>query len=474
MILISAVASRIQVIVQKDKERSHLLEELLKNWKSESQVIEEDDEEIDQEEFEETDDASTFDFEHALNTKIKSLARKQALKKYDKNTKLTKRNRELLDKIPELHELPDYEQLGQLAFFKKYFERISKGLISNVFREIPMIYKQFRREQLNLNAKGWNKEILEELVKKDSNKRIHANEQALLIYFINGLINRVAKTFKRKYEELNHPFVNGYKNNSKPVIGVDEATDFHLIDLMAIYSMGDSEISSVTYSGDVMQRMTKEGITSWDDLIQVLPKTEIKNLQVSYRQSSTLLDLAKEIYKRSTGLNADYSTFIDKDDSEPKPLIFISKENHSKIEWIADRIHEIFKAYGDSIPSVAIFLPKESQLEDFADSLGKIDTLADVGIQVKACRNGEVLGDINTIRVFSIEFIKGLEFEAVFFYNIDELLTHDLEKELFLKYLYVGLSRATFYLGLTLTNNLDGDLSFLNSMFNYNGNWKII
>jgi len=405
------------------------------------------------------------------NKKIKSLARKQALRRYDKNTKLTKHDRELLDKIPELQEIPDYEQLGQLAFFKKYFERISKGLISTVFREIPMIYKQFRREQLNLNTKGWDKEILEELVKKDSNKRIHVNEQALLIYFINGLANRVAKTFKRKYEELNHPFINGYRNHSKPFIGVDEATDFHLIDLLAIYSMGDSEISSVTYSGDVMQRMTKEGINSWDDLIQVLPKAETRNLKVSYRQSSTLIELAKVIYRKSTGLNADYTSFIDKDDSEPKPLIFLSKDNLSKIEWIANRIHEIFKAYGDSIPSIAIFLPKESQLEDFADSLGKTDTLADVGIQVKACRKGEVLGDINTIIIFSIEVIKGLEFEAVFFHNMDELLYQDLEKELFLKYLYVGLSRATFYLGLTLTNNLDGDLSFLNNMLNYNGNW---
>jgi hypothetical protein len=36
-----------------------------------------------------------------------------------------------------------------------------------------------------------------------------------------------------------------------------------------------------------------------------------------------------------------------------------------KLNWIAERIIEIYKAYGDSIPSIAIFLPNETQLEGF-------------------------------------------------------------------------------------------------------------
>jgi hypothetical protein len=474
--LINKTASHIQVSIKQDNERILKIEELLKKWKSESTVVEEDEEEeIDQEEFDETEDVLSIDYERTLFTKIRSLARKQALKIFDKTTKLTKRDKELLENIQELIEQPDYELLGQLAFFKKYFERISKGLISNIFREIPIIYKRYRREHYNLKTKGWTFDILEELVKKDENKRIHPNEQALMLYFINGLISRVVKSFKKKYEELNHSYINTYKKFSKPVIGVDEATDFHLIDLLAIHSFGDPGISSVTYSGDVMQRMTKTGLNSWNDLVQIIPNIHIKSLQISYRQSPTLLDLAREIYKQSAGLEADYVPYIVKDETEPEPLMFISSDNDIKIEWIADRIHEIYRAYGDSIPSIAVFLPSENQLESFAEKLGKIDLLADVGIQVRACRNGEILGDKNTIRVFSIDFIKGLEFEAVFFHNLDELQTQNLDSDLFLKYLYVGLSRATFYLGLTLSEKLENGLMFMNTIFNSKNksNWKI-
>jgi hypothetical protein len=90
----------------------------------------------------------TFDFERELFTKLKSLCRKQALKKFDKNTKFSKRDRELLKLIPEVEQQNEYDQIGQTAFFKKFFERIIKGVLANVLREIPMTYKKHRREQL--------------------------------------------------------------------------------------------------------------------------------------------------------------------------------------------------------------------------------------------------------------------------------------------------------------------------------------
>lgn len=49
--------------------------------------------------------------------------------------------------------------------------------------------------------------------------------------------------------------------------------------------------------------------------------------------------------------------------------------------------------------------------------------------------------------MFAAEYIKGLEFEAVFFVGIDRLAA--LYPALFDKYLYVGVTRAATYLGLT-------------------------
>jgi len=222
-----------------------------------------------------------------------------------------------------------------------------------------------------------------------------------------------------------------------------------------------------------MQRMTVDGLSTWDDFSKVVPSTEQKDLQVSYRQSPTLLSLAQTIYEKSTGIKAGYRSYIEKDEAEPKPLMLVSDEEDDKLDWISDRIIEIYKSYGDTIPSIAIFLPDEHQLESFASKLEKIDTLADVGILVKACRNGEVLGDKNTVRVFSIDKIKGLEFEAVFFHNLDELQNQHLSNDLLLKYMYVGLSRATFYLGLTLSEELEDDLHFMLDSFDRSGKtWR--
>lgn len=476
--LIKQVGGRIQIIITKDSERAAALSDILNQWKNSNQDTEEeeeddDDTEIELEDFEEKEEQTSFDFERELFTKLKSLCRKQALKKFDKNTKFSKRDRELLKLIPEVEQQNEYDQIGQTAFFKKFFERIIKGVLANVLREIPMTYKKHRREQLTTKNKNWDLQIIDELVKKDKNSRIHSDEQALLLHFTNSVCYSLSKGFQRQFNSLNHPYLTAFKSHCKPVIGIDEATDFSIIDLLAINSFRHPQLSSVTLSGDIMQRMTNDGLTSWEDFSSVVSGIERKDLEVSYRQSPTLLSLAQSIYEKSTGNKANYKSYIEKDEAEPKPLILESDYEDEKLNWISDRIIEIYKAYGDSIPSIAIFLPNESQLEGFANKLGNLDTLSDVGILVKACRNGEILGDKNTVRIFSIDKIKGLEFEAVFFHNLDELQNQNLSNDLLLKYLYVGLSRATFYLGLTVAKELNSDLNFLLENFDRTGKtWR--
>lgn len=473
---IKKVAARIQVEINVESERATTLSDLLSSWKSNTQEVEDDDDDdtdIEQEDFEEQDDQTVFEYEKELFLKLKALCRKQALKQLDKSVKFSKRDKELLKIIPEVENQPEYVQIGQTAFYKKYFERITKGIVANLFREIPSNYKKFRRKQLNLKSRNYDISILEELVKKDKNSRIHGDEQAFLLYFVNELCYKLATEFKPQYNSISHPYVNAFKSNCKAVIGIDEATDFSLIDLLAINSFRHPSISSVTLSGDVMQRMTEDGLKSWSDFITLNPKTEIKNLEVSYRQSPTLLLLAQKLYKKSTGKKALYKSYIQQDEAEPKPLMIISKNEEEKLIWISERIIEIYKSYGDTIPSIAIFLPHESLLESFATKLGNIDTLADVGIYVKACRNGEVLGDKDTVRVFSIDKIKGLEFEAVFFHDFDTIQNQNLSKDLLLKYLYVGISRATFYLGMTINENLSTDLKFLQNSIDKSGKtWR--
>jgi hypothetical protein len=469
--LIKQVASRIQVQIARVPSRVTTLTEVLKNWKKTNQDAEDsddDDTELELEDFDETPDATSH-FEKDLFTRLKSICRKQSLKKFDKTIKFTRRERELIELIPESEQSPEYEEIGQIAFFKKSFDRIIKGILPNVLREIPMVYKKFRRQQHINSNPHFDLAILGELVKNDNNSRIHPDEQALLLYFTNGICLTLAKGLPTQFNTISHPYLTAYKAHCKPVIGVDEATDFCLIDLLAINSFGHPELSSVTLSGDIMQSLTGHALHSWGDFSQLVKSAELGDLVVSYRQSPTLLSLAQAIYEAVNGAAPNYRSYIEKDEMEPKPLMIISYEEGEKLNWIADRIIEIYKAYGDSIPSIAIFLPHENQLEEFAGKLASIDTLADVGIFVKACRNGEVLGDKDTVRVFSIDKIKGLEFEAVFFHNLDHLQKMNFPSGLLLKYLYVGLSRATFYLGLTMSENLNDDLKFILEYFDKTG-----
>lgn len=76
-----------------------------------------------------------------------------------------------------------------------------------------------------------------------------------------------------------------------------------------------------------------------------------------------------------------------------------------------------------------------------------LDTaLSNKNIRAVACSRGQAVGQENDVRVFDVQHIKGLEFEAVFFVGIDGLA--EKYPQLFDRYLYVGATRAAYYLGL--------------------------
>ena len=61
------------------------------------------------------------------------------------------------------------------------------------------------------------------------------------------------------------------------------------------------------------------------------------------------------------------------------------------------------------------------------------------------------------MRIFSVEYIKGLEFESVIFHDIDSLQS-STNADLLGKFLYVGISRAAYHLALTSSTALPSNL----------------
>ena len=97
------------------------------------------------------------------------------------------------------------------------------------------------------------------------------------------------------------------------------------------------------------------------------------------------------------------------------------------------------------VPSVAVLVNHEDELQPLADALN--EALADQTIRAVACPKGQAIDPENDVRIFEVKHIKGLEFEAIFFVDIDILAQE--EPELFERYIYVGATRAATFLGLT-------------------------
>src|SRR5690606_33957413 len=113
-------------------------------------------------------------------------------------------------------------------------------------------------------------------------------------------------------------------------------------------------------------------------------------------------------------------------------------DDRARAAWLADRIREIERVSAGQLPTIAVLVPDRSGLQSLASALN--EELAELSLQAKAYTEGEAIGNTNDVRVFPVEHIKGLEFEAVFFLDVDRLA--EIEPELFDRYIYVGSTRA--------------------------------
>ena len=253
------------------------------------------------------------------------------------------------------------------------------------------------------------------------------------------------------------PILGYYRNQ----ILVDEATDFSPIQLACMAALAHPRLRSFFACGDFNQRLTTWGARSADDLKWVFADFEIKEITVSYRQSKQLNDLARAMIRAVGGTEQNVSLPAHVDSAGVAPaLLEHAADLPVVVNWLADRIREIERFVGQ-LPSTAIFVNTENEVAPVAEALNS--ALAEHNIQVIACREGQAVGQESNVRVFDIQHIKGLEFEAVFFIGIDQLAA--LHPALFDKYLYVGTTRAATYLGVTCEGALPPAIEGLRSLF---------
>jgi DNA polymerase III delta prime subunit len=320
---------------------------------------------------------------------------------------------------------------------------------------IPKRYRAFRRDRQQ--AENWYRN--EGFEARD----IHPLELDIVLLAIlraaGDLISRpnVLRDIDSPAWSALQPILSHYRNQ----VLVDEATDFSPIQLACMAALAHPRLRSFFACGDFNQRLTTWGAQSADEMKWVFADFDIKEISVSYRQSKQLNDLARAMIRAVGGTEQNVSLPAHVDSGGVAPaLLEHASETAVVVSWLADRIREIERFVGQ-LPSTAIFVNAEDDVAPVAEALN--EALSEHNIQVIACREGQAVGQESNVRVFDIQHIKGLEFEAVFFIGIDQLAA--LHPALFDKYLYVGTTRAATYLGVTCDGALPPAIESLRAHF---------
>lgn len=226
---------------------------------------------------------------------------------------------------------------------------------------------------------------------------------------------------------------------------VDEMTDFSPVQLACMAALTSMTTSSLFLSGDFNQRLTLWGSRSETDLTWVAPGLTIERIAISYRQSRKLAEFACRL-ARLQGAEVDDEAPEFSENLGYDPVFGSALESDEmRARWLADRIREIESISDGQLPTIAVLVPDKEMLAPFTLALNR--ELAELSLQAKAYSEGESIGRDKDVRVFPIEHIKGLEFEAVFFLDVDRLA--EQHPQLFDRYIYVGATRAATFLGLT-------------------------
>ena len=382
--------------------------------------------------------------EFELSSEIQKWLKAYCYSKVNEAKELTEDQKIIADiLLPIIGDNYDKEinKIGELMRFEQYAQ-YTRGVRNIMLNGIPARYKKFRTYLNKTKFEGCNQKLLRDIMQSKQGKELHLQEQSLLLGFINTLVKNIKASSNTK---VRHDYIDAYEEVSRPIIGIDEATDFSICEIYAMQSLLSREFNSLTICGDIMQRMTSYGIKSWKELDGVLTNPEPFEIKTSYRQSRKLLEVAKQICVDELKEEPKYRAYMTSN-KVPAPLVYVEENEFSKIEWISKRISEVYRAYGENLPSIAIFVTDKGYIPRFINYLLGTEFFKEKKIKILDGTNASKIAESH-ICVYPINVVKGMEFDVVFFHNVDKT---DAEMDNVKRYIYVGLSRAAFFLGVTM------------------------
>lgn len=348
----------------------------------------------------------------------------------------------------------DLKTLGRIVATQRRLRRFA-SFETLLFRSVSPKYRKFRQQR---NSEGrWYVGV------PSRSADICWQELDLLVLFMLRTAGKVLSEYRRMPgRDIPEGGILGavaalYKNQ----ILVDEATDFSVLQLASMFELSHPLVRSFFICGDLNQRLTGWGIKSYDEIDWIASDIERHKITVSYRQSERLVNLAKSVATLG-GSQPDEIVLPDRLDIEGVAPVWKTRlsSDADRAEWLSDRIRDIENMVG-KVPTIAVLVNDEQEVEPLALALE--ERLKEINLPVEACKDGKVVGKDNAVRVFNIEHIKGLEFEAVFFTNLDQTIEN--HPDLFTQYLYVGSTRAATYLGVSFKHERPAMLASLSEHF---------
>jgi DNA helicase IV len=335
--------------------------------------------------------------------------------------------------------------LGELAALQNALRRfMNTG--KRYLIDVPASYKLFRKDKIMSN--DWYQQ------KPTNNKDITAEELDGIILLQLRIARELMSqpTMVRRITEPKFGYLKKIADQFKNQVLVDEATDFSPIQLACMESLTNLHTKSFFACGDINQRITNVGIRNVDQLSWVAKSIKTRRINTIYRQSAKLNQFANQMLTVIEGDLESKSQLPEQMHHDGVEPVFVEHimNTEDKAKWIAERIIELKKMVRDELPSVAVLVSQESDVREMAKHLTL--ELEEFNARAVACADGQVLGNDHDVRVFDVQHIKGLEFEAVFFVDVDKLESQ--LPDLYTKYLYVGATRAATYFGVMATQSL--------------------
>lgn len=424
---------------------------------------------------EETEDRSKSDWIERLSDAVSTMVKKAAMKMVGLEEELTDRERRLGEASPSFLTI-DARENAEKIVFSTLFRTLGAGARSNVFDLVLPAFREFRSTKTYENTiRAYSKSVLVDIL-KTKNRKLHPEEESFLLGFVNRVVGEfrlsMPQVFRDTQQSEKHAFHVGYEEAIKAVIAVDEVSDFTLLDVDCIVSLKHPLIHSVTFCGDLMQRMTTGGLRNWENLDSILSRRiaatgsycSVIPLETSYRQSPSVLEVARALYKDQQNREAPFKSAQPANAFEPKPKLLVCPDDAPRVKWLAEYIKSITEDYAEGVlPTIAVIVENDDAVVALKKKLEEEPAIWECGLFIDACIGGNGIGRPSSVRIFSVEFIKGLEFESVIFHDIDAL-DSATSRDLIGKYLYVGISRAAYHLALTSRKELPSSLNCISHL----------